>query len=112
MKQTHLVPRKSGNTYLFHFRNRIPKDLIQYFGGRRQFQISLKDVSSKETLLVSITLKQILKEIFQDIRDGMKELTGIIIVVHFRNRSKYFWIKHSIKLREEDAGTQLPFFLR
>ena len=75
MKQTHLVPRKSGNTYFFHFRNRIPKDLIQYFGGRRQFQISLKDVSSKETLLVSITLKQILKEIFQDIRDGMKELT-------------------------------------
>ena len=75
MKQTHLVPRKSGNTYLFHFRNRIPKDLVQYFGGRRQFQIFLKDVSSKETLLVSITLKQILKEIFQDIRDGMKELT-------------------------------------
>ena len=66
MKQTHLVPRKSGNTYLFHFRNRIPKDLVQYFGGRRQFQISLKDVSSKETLLVSITLKQILKEIFQE----------------------------------------------
>ena len=25
--------------------------------------------------MVSITLKQILKEIFQDIRDGMKELT-------------------------------------
>ncbi len=49
--------------------------MVQYFGGRRQFQISLKDVSSKETLLVSITIKQILKEIFQDIRDGMKKLT-------------------------------------
>jgi len=75
MKQTHLVPRKSGQSFLFHFRNRIPKDLVSYFDGRRQFQISLKDVSSKETLLVSITLRQLLHQIFEDIRKGMKDLT-------------------------------------
>ncbi len=75
MKERNLVPRKWGNSLHYDFRHRIPPDLVSHFGGRRQFQISLKDVSSKETLLVSITLKQILKEIFQDIRDGMKELT-------------------------------------
>ena len=75
MKQTHLVPRKSGNTYFFHFRNRIPKDLIQYFGGRRQFQISLNSVSNKETLLVCHNLKNILENLYNEIRSGMRDLT-------------------------------------
>ena len=34
-----------------HFRNRIPYDLIQDFGGSRQFQISLKDVSSNGSVI-------------------------------------------------------------
>ena len=75
MKQTHLVVRKSGNSFLFHFRNRIPKDLIQYFGGRRQFQISLNNVSSNETVLVARSLKSLVLRIFSEIREGMRELT-------------------------------------
>ena len=74
MKNTQLYPRKFGNQIHFHFRQYIPKDLIPYFKGKTQFQISLKDVRNKETLLVSVTLQNLVKELFQDIRLGMKDL--------------------------------------
>ncbi len=54
MKQPHLVLRKSGSKKYFHFRGRVPKDLISNFGGRKQFQISLNNVRNGETLLVNI----------------------------------------------------------
>ena len=75
MKYTHLVPRKWGQSIHFDFRHQIPTDLISYFGGKRQFQISLNNVSTRETLLVSQSLKILVQELFSDIRSGMKDLT-------------------------------------
>ena len=75
MKTHYLIPRKFGDLIHFDFRYNVPKDLVAYFDGRTRFQISLKDVSTRETLLVSITLKNLLQELFQDIRLGMKELS-------------------------------------
>ena len=75
MKNTHLVPKRSGSSIHFHFRSKIPKDLVSYFGGRKQFQVSLHNVSSRETLLVSLSLKNLVQDLFSDIRNGMKDLT-------------------------------------
>jgi len=75
MKQPHLVLRKSGSKKYFHFRGRVPKDLISNFGGRKQFQISLKNVRNGETLLVSTSLITLTEQLFNDIRKGMKTLT-------------------------------------
>ena len=50
MKKTHLVPRKYGSQRYFHFRGCVPQDLISVFGGRKEFQISLKNVRNGETL--------------------------------------------------------------
>ena len=73
MKITHLSHRNSSSSYLY--RTIIPKDLIETFGGRTRFHISLKNVSNKERLLVSIYLKSLTKELFHEIRVGMKSLT-------------------------------------
>lgn len=75
MKHTHLVPRKYGSLRYFHFRGCIPQDLISVFGGRKQFQISLKNVRNGETLLVSTSLITLTEQLFNDIRKGMKTLT-------------------------------------
>ena len=73
MKISNLVQRKSNSSTLF--RTIIPKDLVDTFGGRTRFHISLKNVSNKERLLVSIYLKSLTKQLFQDIRIGMKSLS-------------------------------------
>ena len=70
MKHTHLVHKRSGSSILFHFRSKIPKDLVSHFEGKRQSQISLKNVNSNETLFVSLTLKNLVQELFTDIRKG------------------------------------------
>ena len=75
MKHPYLIPRKSGNKTYFHFRSKIPIDLIPTFSGRKEFQISLKNVSNKETLLVSVSLQTLTEQLFNDIRNGMKTLT-------------------------------------
>ena len=75
MKHPHLSPRKSGKKTYFHFRVRIPLDLISTFGGRKEFQISLKDVSNNETILVSVSLQTLIAQLFNDIRKGMNTLT-------------------------------------
>ena len=75
MKFSHLVPKRSGTSVHYHFRSKIPKDLVSYFGGRKQFQISLHDVSNRDTYLVSQTLKNLVQGIYSDIRNGMKDLT-------------------------------------
>ena len=74
-KYSHLVPRKYGSLRYFHFRGCIPQDLISTFGGRKQFQISLKNVRNGETLLVSTSLITLTEQLFNDIRKGMKTLT-------------------------------------
>ena len=57
------------------YRTIIPQDLIEYFDGKTRFHISLKNINKKERLLVSVYLKTLTKELFNDIRTGMKKLT-------------------------------------
>lgn len=54
MRYSNLIQRKSGKKTIFHFRSFIPLDLIPTFSGRKEFQISLRNVSNKETILVSV----------------------------------------------------------
>ena len=75
MKNTHLVPRKYGSLRYFHYRGCIPQDLISLLGGKKRFQISLKNVNYKDSLLVSVSLQTITEQLFTDIRSGMKKLT-------------------------------------
>ena len=73
MKISNLVKRKSNSSNLF--RTIIPQDLVRHFNGRTRFHISLKSVSNKETLLVSVYLKTLTEQLFNDIRKGMNTLT-------------------------------------
>ena len=73
MKNRNIIPKRKKSSYLL--RTTIPKDLVDTFGGRTRFHISLKNVSNKERLLVSIYLKSLTKELFQDIRMGIKSLS-------------------------------------
>ena len=75
MKNTHLVPRKDGSKRYYHFRGCVPQDLISHLGGKKRFQISLKNVSYKDSLLVSVSLQTLTEQLFNDIRKGMKNLT-------------------------------------
>lgn len=75
MTYTHLVSKRSKSSIHFHFRSKIPKDLISYFNETKQFQISLNNVRNSETLLVSLRLKSIVQQLYSDIRSGMKNLT-------------------------------------
>ena len=75
MTYTHLVPKRTRSSIHFHFRSKIPKDLISYFNETKQFQISLNNVRNSETLLVSLRLKSIVQQLYSDIRSGMKNLT-------------------------------------
>ena len=70
MKHPYLVPRKSGRKRYFHFRSFIPKDLILKFHGRKEFQISLKNVTNEKKLIISIYLKTLTDQIFHDVRNG------------------------------------------
>ena len=72
--KTHLKSQKTGSTNHFHFRSRIPQDLIGHFDGKREFQISLRSVSDKQTILVSLIIKNRLQELFGEIRTGMESL--------------------------------------
>ena len=75
MKHPYLITRKSGKKIHFHFRSKIPLDLIPTFSGRKEFQISLKSVSNKEMILVSALLHSLTENLFSEIRSGMKKLT-------------------------------------
>ena len=70
MKHPHLSSRKSGKNTYFHFRVRVPLDLIPSFFGRKEFQISLKNVTNEKKLMISIYLKTLTEQMFHDIRNG------------------------------------------
>ena len=70
MKYPYLVARKSGRKKYYHFRSFIPKDLILKFHGRKEFQISLKNVTNEKKLIISIYLKTLTAKMFQDVRNG------------------------------------------
>ena len=72
--QNQIISMKNKISNHFYFRTWIPNDLVTHFNGKREFQISLRDVSIKNSLLVSLTLKNLVNKLFTDIRLGMKSL--------------------------------------
>ena len=70
MSHPHLSTRKSGKRIYFHFRSKIPLDLIPSFSGRKEFHISLKNVTNEKKLMISIYLKTLTEQMFHDIRNG------------------------------------------
>ena len=73
MNSPHLLSLpKSGNT--FYFRGYIPTDLIEYFGGVKEFRISLKCAIKSRSIRTTKILDQKVSVIFEDIRQGMKSL--------------------------------------
>ena len=75
MSYSYLVTKKSKSTTYFHFRSLISRDLISYFNGTKQFQVSLINVKNSDILILSLRLNQIVKELYTEIRIGMKNLT-------------------------------------
>ena len=73
MNSPHLLSLpKSGNT--FYFRGYIPTDLIEYFGGVKEFRISLKCAIKSRSIRTSKILEKTVSRIFEEIRQGMKSL--------------------------------------
>ena len=62
----------SGNTY--YFRRKIPTDLVEHFGGLKEFRISLKCAIKSRSIRTTKILNQKVSGIFEDIRQGMKSL--------------------------------------
>ena len=67
-----LFAPNSGNT--FYFRSKIPKDLVEHFGGMREFRISLKCAIKSRSLRTVKVLSKKVSLIYEDIRSGMKNL--------------------------------------
>ena len=62
----------SGNTY--YFRRKIPIDLIEHFGGLKEFRISLKCAIKSRSIRTTKILDQKVSGIYEEIRQGMKSL--------------------------------------
>ena len=67
-----LYTPNSGNSY--YFRSRIPRDLSNHFGTLREFRISLKCTIKSHANRITKILNQIVSEIYEEIRQGMKSL--------------------------------------
>ena len=67
-----LTVPNSGNTY--YFRRKIPTDLVEHFGGLKEFRISLKCAIKSRSIRTTKILDQKVSGIFEDIRQGMKSL--------------------------------------
>jgi hypothetical protein len=74
MKFSKGVPKRSGTSVHYFFRAKNPKEPVSYVGGRKQSQISLHEVSNRDTYSVAQTLKNLVQGIYSDIRKGTKEL--------------------------------------
>jgi len=62
----------SGNTY--YYRSRIPFDLIEHFGGLKEYRISLKCAIKSRSIRTTKILDQKVSGIYEEIRQGMKSL--------------------------------------
>jgi len=62
----------SGNTY--YYRSRIPFDLIEHFGGLKDFRISLKCAIKSRSIRTTKILDKKVSGIYEEIRQGMKSL--------------------------------------
>ena len=58
----------------FYFRHRIPTDLLEHFGGVKEFRISLKCAIKSRAIKTTKILARILAGIFEEIREGMESL--------------------------------------
>ena len=62
----------SGNSY--YFRSRIPTDLIEHFGGLKEFRLSLKCAIKSHAIRTTKILEQTVLGLYENIRQGMKSL--------------------------------------
>ena len=62
----------SGNTY--YFRSRIPTDLVEHFGGLKEFRVSLKCAIKSRALRTTKILDNTVSKLYEKIREGMKSL--------------------------------------
>ena len=62
----------SGNSY--YFRSRIPTDLIEHFGGLKEFRLSLKCAIKSRAIRTTKKLDQTVLGLYEKIREGMKSL--------------------------------------
>ena len=62
----------SGNTY--YFRSRITTDLIEHFGGLKEFRLSLKSAIKSHAIRTTKILEQTVLGLYENIRQGMKSL--------------------------------------
>jgi len=67
-----LTVLNSGNTY--YYRSRIPFDLIEHFGGLKEFRISLKCAIKLRSIRTTKILDKKVSGIYEEIRQGMKSL--------------------------------------
>ena len=67
-----LTVPNSGNTY--YFRRKIPTDLVEHFGGLKEFRITLKCVIKSRSIRTTKILDQKVSGIYEEIRQGMKSL--------------------------------------
>ena len=58
----------------FYFRHRIPTDLLEHFGGVKEFRISLKCAIKSRAIKTTKILAKILAGIYEEIREGMESL--------------------------------------
>ena len=71
MNSSHLLSLPDyGGT--FYFSKHIPTDLIEYFGGVKQFRISLKCAIKSQSIRTGRILDKKVSRIFEEIRLGMK----------------------------------------
>mgnify|MGYP000501161526 CR=1 FL=1 len=86
--------RNSGNTY--YFRSRIPIDLIEHFGGLKEFRISLKCAIKSRSIRTTKILDQKVSGIFEDIRQGMKSLDieDIKVILRIEMRKQILHAHH------------------
>ena len=63
----------SGKT--FYFRSKIPSDLRDHFGGRKQFKVSLKCSLNSLSSKIIKSLNRTISKLYDQIRQGMNELT-------------------------------------
>ena len=62
----------SGSSY--YFRSRIPTDLIEHFGGLKEFRLSLKCAIKSRAIRTTKKLDQTVLGLYEKIREGMKSL--------------------------------------
>ena len=73
MNSPHLLySPNSGES--FYFRDRIPTDLLEHFGGVKEFRISLKCAIKSRAIKTTKILARILAGIYEEIREGMESL--------------------------------------